>query len=71
MAEPTPTPQEPSTDRVRDAASETVREGADVRARVRELTLLALQRQRFDRHGVREVVKAASAYSKQWQSCRV
>jgi hypothetical protein len=60
MAEPTPTPQEPSTDRVREAASETVREGADVRARVRELTLLALQRQRFDRHGVREVVKAVS-----------
>jgi hypothetical protein len=45
---------------VRDAASETVRQGADIRAKVHELTLLALQRQRFDRHGMREVVRAVT-----------
>jgi hypothetical protein len=43
---------------VREAAAETVREGTDIRARVQELTLQALQRQRFDRHGMREVVRA-------------
>jgi hypothetical protein len=45
---------------IRDAASETVRQGTDIRAKVHELTLLALQRQRFDRHGIREVVRAVT-----------
>jgi hypothetical protein len=54
------TPQDPSTEGVRDATAETVRQGTDIRARVRELTLLALQRQRFDRHGTRDVIRAVS-----------
>jgi hypothetical protein len=51
-------PQDASS--IRDAASETVRQGTDIRAKVHELTLLALQRQRFDRHGIREVVRAVT-----------
>jgi hypothetical protein len=43
---------------IRAAASETVREGTDIRAKVHELTLLALNAQRFDRHGMREVIRA-------------
>jgi hypothetical protein len=45
---------------VRAAAAETVREGADIRAKVHELTLLALNSQRFDRHGMREVIRAVT-----------
>ena len=45
---------------IRDAASETVREGTDIRDRVHELTLAALRRQRFDPRGVREVVRAVT-----------
>jgi hypothetical protein len=51
-------PQDASN--IRDATSETVRQGTDIRAKVHELTLLALQRQRFDRHGMREVVRAVT-----------
>jgi hypothetical protein len=56
----TTTPQDPASDGVREAAAESVRQGTDIRAQVRELTLLALQRQRFDRHGTREVIRAVS-----------
>jgi hypothetical protein len=45
---------------IRAAASETVREGTDIRAKVHELTLLALNSQRFDRHGMREVIRAVT-----------
>jgi hypothetical protein len=45
---------------IRDAASETVREGTDIRGRVHELTLAALRRQRFDPRGIREVVRAVT-----------
>jgi len=53
-------PQDLNGERIKQAASETVRQGRDIRAKVRELTLLALQRQRFDRHGMREVVRAVT-----------
>jgi hypothetical protein len=52
--------QDPSAERIKDAAAETVREGTDIRAKMHELTLLALQRQRFDRHGMREVIRAVT-----------
>jgi hypothetical protein len=45
---------------IRDAASESVRAGVDIRARVHDLTMLALNSRRFDRHGVREVVGAVT-----------
>lgn len=45
---------------IREAASETVRQGTDIRDRVHELTLAALRRQRFDPRGVREVVRAVT-----------
>jgi hypothetical protein len=46
--------------RVKEAASDAVRTGTDIRGKVRDVTLLALQNQRFDRHGVREVVRAVT-----------
>jgi hypothetical protein len=49
-----------SGEEVRVAAAETVRQGTDIRARVQEITLQALQGQRFDRHGIREVVRAVT-----------
>jgi len=54
------TPQDLSDAGIRAAASETVREGTDIRAKVHELTLLALNAQRFDRHGMREVIRAVT-----------
>jgi hypothetical protein len=45
---------------IREAASESVRAGVDIRARVRDVTMLALKARRFDRHGVREVVGAVT-----------
>ncbi|MFO1361580.1 MAG: DUF6781 family protein [Burkholderiales bacterium] len=50
----------PDSASIRDAAAETVRQGADIRDRVHELTLAALRRQRFDPRGVREVVRAVT-----------
>jgi hypothetical protein len=52
--------QDPSADQLKDAAAAAVRAGTDIRAKMQELTLLALQRQRFDRHGMREVVRAVT-----------
>jgi predicted phage tail protein len=49
-----------SEEQVRQAASETLREGTDIRARVHDITLLALRNHRFDRHGIREVVRAVT-----------
>lgn len=54
------TPQDLSGAGVRAAAAETVREGTDIRAKVHELTLLALNSQRFDRSGMREVIRAVT-----------
>jgi hypothetical protein len=45
---------------IREAASETIREGTDIRSQVHELTLRALQSRRFDRDGIREVVRAVT-----------
>jgi ElaB/YqjD/DUF883 family membrane-anchored ribosome-binding protein len=45
---------------IREAASRTVREGTDIRSQVHELTLRALQSRRFDRNGIREVVRAVT-----------
>ena len=57
-----PEPVQPnvSGEEIRAAASETVRQGTDIRAKVHEITLLALQLQRFDRHGIREVVRSVT-----------
>jgi hypothetical protein len=52
--------QDPSAEQLKDAAAAAVRAGTDIRAKMQELTLLALQRQRFDRHGMREVVRAVT-----------
>jgi hypothetical protein len=49
-----------SGQRIREAASKSVREGADIRAKVHDVTLLALKSRRFDRHGMREVVQAVT-----------
>lgn len=54
------TSQGMSDEQVREAVGDAVRQGTDIRAKVQELTLLALQRQRFDRHGMREVVRAVT-----------
>ena len=51
-------PQEMSGERIRESASESVRKGEDIRARVHDLTLLALRSRRFDRREIREVVRA-------------
>jgi hypothetical protein len=55
-----PPAQDFAAERIQDAAAATVREGTDIRTKTRELTLLALQRQRFDRHGMREVIRAVT-----------
>ncbi len=49
-----------SGEQIRQAASEAVSRGADIRAKVHDLTLHALQRRRFDRHGFTEVVRAVT-----------
>jgi hypothetical protein len=57
---PEPVQPNASGEEIRAAASETVRQGTDIRAKVHEITLLALQRQRFDGHGIREVVRSVT-----------
>lgn len=49
-----------SDERIKEIASDAVSQGTDIRAKVQELTLLALQRRRFDRHGMREIVRAVT-----------
>ena len=53
-------PNDPTEAEIREAARQTVRDGADIRAQVHELTLRALQSRRFDRNGIREVVRAVT-----------
>jgi hypothetical protein len=50
----------PSADDIKQAASESVRAGVDIRARIHDVTLLALKSRRFDRHGMQEVVRAVT-----------
>ena len=45
---------------IREAASESVRQGTDIRSQVHEITLRALQSRRFDRDGIRQVVRAVT-----------
>jgi hypothetical protein len=49
-----------SDESIRQAASDSVRDGEDVRERVRDLTLDALTSRRFDRAAIREVVRAVT-----------
>jgi hypothetical protein len=49
-----------SANDVRDAASETMQQGVDIRARIHDVTLLALRGRRFDGHGMREAVRAVT-----------
>ncbi len=44
----------------KERASEAVREGADIRARLHDLTLEALRRRRFDRDGIRAAVRTVA-----------
>lgn len=49
-----------SSDSIRQAAADSVKAGQDISRRVRDLTLEALKLRRFDREGIREVVRAVS-----------
>jgi len=51
---------QPSPDDIKRTASESVRAGVDIRARIHDVTLLALKSRRFDRHGMQEVVRAVT-----------
>ena len=53
-------PKDVTDAEIRAAASETVRQGADIRSQVHDITLRALQSRRFDRDGIREVVRAVT-----------
>ena len=59
-AEPGSTPQQVTTEGIREAATESVRSGVDIRARVHDVTMMALKARRFDRHGIRDVVGAVT-----------
>ena len=48
------------SDEIRDAATESARQGGDLRGRVHDLTLEALKARRFDREAIREVVRAVT-----------
>jgi hypothetical protein len=50
-----------SEERLREAAEEFVRHGVDIRSRVHDLTLAALQSRRFDRDAMRDVFRAVTA----------
>ena len=52
------TPQELSGEHIRESASGTMRADGDIHTRVHDLTVLALRSRRFDRHEIREVVRA-------------
>lgn len=51
----------PSADDIKKAASDSVREGVDIRKRIHDVTLLALTSRRFDRKGMQEVVTAVTS----------
>jgi hypothetical protein len=55
------TAQELSEERLRQAAEEFVRRGVDIRGKVHDLTLAALQSRRFDRDAMRDVFRAVTA----------
>jgi len=55
------TAHELSEERLRQAAEQFVRHGVDIRARVHDLTLTALQSRRFDRDAMRDVFRAITA----------
>ena len=48
------------SDSIRKAASEAMKSGEEVSRRMRDLTLDALKNRRFDREGIREVVRAVT-----------
>lgn len=48
------------TTSIKQAASEAVRHGTDIRAQVHDLTLLAIKQHRFDRQGMRAVIEAVT-----------
>jgi hypothetical protein len=48
------------SDDLSQAASESVRQGENIRQRVHDVTLEALKSRRFDRHAIREVVRAVT-----------
>jgi len=49
-----------SPDSIRKAAVDAIKSGEDVARRMREVTLEALRNRRFDREGIREVVRAVT-----------
>src|SRR5512145_994448 len=49
-----------SRDSIRKAASDAMKAGGDIGRRVRDLTLESLANRRFDREGIREVVRAVT-----------
>ncbi len=51
--------QDPS-ETIRQAAADSMRRGEDIRRRVHDVTLEALKNRRFDRAGIREVVRAVA-----------
>lgn len=52
--------QELSGEQIREAASEAVERGADIHDKVYRLTLLALKERRFNRRGLRDVVRSVT-----------
>ena len=48
------------TETLRKAAADSMRHGEDIRRRVHDVTLEALKNRRFDREGIREVVRAVT-----------
>lgn len=55
------TAQDLSEDRLKQAAEAFVRQGVDIRTRVHDLTLAALQSRKFDRDAMRDVFRAITA----------
>jgi hypothetical protein len=53
-------PKDATEAEIREAASESVRQGTDIRSQVHEITLRALQSRRFDRDSIRRVVRAVA-----------
>ena len=53
--------QDLSEDRLKEAAAAFVRQGVDIRTRVHDLTLAALQSRKFDRDAMRDVFRAITA----------
>jgi len=49
-----------NSDSLRKAASEAMKSGGDVARQMRDITLEALRNRRFDREGIREVVRAVT-----------